>query len=291
MPDWLASELPFARFRLDVGGEKMHVMAHEGDGPTVLLVHGNPTWGYLYRKIGRALADEGYHVVIPDLIGFGFSSKPTDVAAHQLDNHARWLGELIEQLDLTDVLLVVQDWGGPIGTLAFEERRERLAGMVVLNTVLSAPRPGFKPTLFHKLAQTPVVSDVIFRVLGFPQINLGMAQGDSQSISGKTARAYRYPLRRYHDRIAPLATARMVPNNQEHPSIPALQRCQQFVESLDVPTAIVWGHKDPILGSAFNWLCQLTGAEHVVETDGGHFIQEEAPDEIVDAVRWLAKRL
>lgn len=287
LPDWLSRDLPFERFRLPVDGERMHVMT-AGAGPTVLLVHGNPTWGYLYRRIGAALAADGYRVVIPDLIGLGLSSKPQDPSKHRLEQHADWLWSAIEALDLRDVIVVVQDWGGPIGTLAFEREPERIAGLVVLNTVLSPPRPNFTPTVFHRLSQMPIVSDVVFRYLQFPQVRLGVAQGDPSSMSGTTGRAYRYPLRRLRDRVAPLALARMVPDSFDHPSIAPLRRVQALVESLDVPTAMVWGHQDPVLGGAFNWVRELTGAEHVIETDGGHFIQEEAPDEIADAVRWVA---
>jgi haloalkane dehalogenase len=291
IPDWLAEDLPFDRFSVDVDGERMHVMRREGNGQTVLLVHGNPTWGYLYRNIASPLADEGFDVVIPDLIGLGFSSKPADAQAHQLENHARWLRRLIETLDLRDVIVVVQDWGGPIGTLAFEEEPQRLAGMTVLNTVLSEPKPDFKATLFHKIAHTPVISDTLFRYLGFPQINLGMAQGDSSSMSGKTGKAYRYPLRTVTSRMAPLALARMVPDDFDHPSIEPLTRTRELVESLDVPTAMVWGHKDPVLGRAFSWIKELTGADYVVETGAGHFIQEEVPEEIAQAIRWVAEQV
>ena len=95
----------------------------------------------------------------------------------------------------------------------------------------------------------PLISDLVFRGLGFPQINLSVAQGDKRSIRGETAKAYRYPLRTLKLNVAPLALARMVPDKPGHPTIPALERCYDFVSSFKGPAAIVWGDRDPVLGS------------------------------------------
>jgi len=199
MPDWLAAELPFERYSVSVDGMAMHVM-EQGEGRDVLLVHGNPTWGFLYRRIALALKDAPLRLIMPDLIGLGLSHKPRRVDAHTLERQAAWLGELVEGLDLRDVILVVQDWGGPIGTLSMAQRADQLAGMVVMNTVLAEPREGFRPTAFHKFSRLPLVSTLAFRGLAFPQRALAKAQGDPASISGLVSRAYRYPLRGWRRR-------------------------------------------------------------------------------------------
>lgn len=278
---------PFERYALSAGDRRLHV-SESGSGRAVLCVHGNPTWGFLYRKVTSALSGNGYRVVMPDLVGLGLSDKPREASAHTLDNHARWLAAVIEALDLRDVILVVQDWGGPIGLLAFERQLERLSGLVVLNTVLGPPRPGFRPTPFHRFARLPLVSDLVFRGLGFPQIALGRAQGDRASISGDVARAYRWPLRSFGDRIAPLALARMVPNSLEHPSVAPLTRCQELAQSFRGPTAIVWGDADPVLGRVRRHMERLLPEARVTRTSAGHFLQEEVPDEIADAIRFVA---
>jgi len=285
LPAWLAPLVPFERYWIDLGEHRMHVM-EAGDATTrpLLLVHGNPTWGFLYRKVVAALPDKRFRVVMPDLVGLGLSDKPRDSKAHQLDNHARWLGALIDVLALEDVLLVVQDWGGPIGLAAFDERRERLSGLVVLNTVIGPPKPGFRPTRFHRFARLPLVSDVVFRVLGFPQTALSRAQGDRSSISGTAARAYRWPLRRVRDRTAPLALARMVPDSHDHPSIAGLERSQSVATSLAGPVAIVWGNRDPILGRVRRHIERLLPAAPVTQTEAGHFLQEEVPAEVAAAI-------
>ena len=272
-----------------VGEEQLHVM-ERGEGQVVLMIHGNPTWGYLWRKVALALPEAGYRCVMPDLVGLGLSSKPRLLSAHSLDAHAAWLGDLVQQLDLRDVILVVQDWGGAIGSLAFSEQEHRLAGLVVLNTVLMPPREGFKPTAFHRFAQAPVLSDVAFRLLGFPQNRLHGVQGDPSSIQGTTARAYRYPLRRLLDRAAPLALARMVPDRLDHPSIPALERCRDLVTRFHGPTEIVWGRRDPILGRVLGAIKRMLPQAGVTETDAGHFLQEEVPDAIAAAVERVAQR-
>jgi len=291
LPQWIASEVPFTRYRVAVDdGLHMHVM-ETGQGRPVLMVHGNPTWGFLYRKVAMSLQGQGLRVIMPDLIGFGLSDKPRDFSAHTIRNHSRWLGSLIDQLDLRDVILVVQDWGGAIGTHSFVARPERLAGMVVLNTVLDPPPPGFTPAGFHRFAHIPLVSDFAFRVLPLPLAVLHLAQGDKSTIRGNVARAYRYPFRRFADRVAPLATARMAVDRMGHPSIPALEEGAELVRSFTGPKAIVWGRRDPVIARALKRTKALLGDPPVTETQAGHFLQEEVPDEIAAAVRDVNNRL
>lgn len=268
----------------------MHVM-ETGRGRPVLMVHGNPTWGFLYRKVAMCLQGQGLRLIMPDLIGFGFSDKPRDFSVHSIRNHSKWLGSLIDQLELDGVILVCQDWGGAIGVHPFTTRQERLAAMVVLNTVLDAPSPGFKPSAFHRFSHIPLISDFVFRVLPLPQAALHLAQGDRSTIRGDVARAYRYPLRHMRDRVAPLATARMAVDTMDHPSIPALEECAAFVRQFDGPKAMVWGRRDPVLARALKRTRALLGDPPVTETQAGHFLQEEVPDEIAAAVLDVNRRL
>lgn len=291
LPDWLAPLVPFERYLVDVGdGQQMHVM-ETGAGRPVVLLHGNPTWGFLYRKVAQELAGEPLRVIMPDLIGFGFSSRPAKTSDHHLATHAAWFGQLLDALDLTDLVFMGQDWGGAIGTLALAERVERVSGLVLANTVVTPPKAGFKPTAFHRLAQMPVVSDLLFRGLGYPQNNLNLGQGERGNIQGDDARAYKYPLRSWRDRGAVLAMAREVPDSLEHRSVPLLERCQAFVESFDGPAAIVWGDRDPILGRLKNRTARLLPQAPVTSTPAGHFLQEQVPVEIANAIRQVAQDL
>ncbi len=293
LPDWIEAQLPDgARHDLiDVGdGLRMHVAEWgPNDGRPVLLVHGNPTWSFLWRKVIAAVRakNPALRLIAPDLIGLGLSSKP-DSGAHTIEHHSRWLGRIIDRID-GKILLVAQDWGGPISLHAMSSRRDRLAGLVLGNTAVSPPREGFKPTLFHRLSQLPVVSTLLFRELGFPLGALHFSQSDRASIRGDVARAYRWPLRKRADRAAPLALARMVPDSQSHPSVPALRVSEELFRTVQVPISIVWGTKDPVLGRVINHLERMRPDAKVVRTErAGHFLQEEVPDLLADALLSIA---
>lgn len=287
LPRWLAEQLPFERYAVQVGSYRMHVM-EAGEGTPVLMLHGNPTWGYLWRKVAGYLQGAKVRLVIPDLVGLGFSDKPRDPAWHSLQRHAAQIAGLIDALELRRLVFVGQDWGGPIGGVALAMRPGALAGAVILNTGLGPPRPGFKGTWFHRFAQTKLLSDVVFRLGGFPQSTLWMAQGDRRSIRGDVAKAYRYPLKGYANNAAPLALARMVPDSQEHPSVPHLRECQALFEGFKGPAEIVWGDRDPILGRVRGRVERMLPQAQVTRTTGGHFLQEEVPEEIAAAVLRVA---
>lgn len=284
LPDWLERSLPFDRFMVGVEGRQMHVMT-AGSGRPVLMLHGNPTWGYLWRKVAAVLGS-GFRLVVPDLIGLGLSDKPRQPELHTVENHGRWIGRLIDLLELEDFIFVGQDWGGPIGLHSFTTGR-RPAGMVILNTAFAPPRKDFKPTLFHRFSQLPVVSDLTFKALEFPQAFMWSAQGDWDSLGPREVEAYRYPLREPADRVAPLALARMVPDSHEHPSIPPLRDIRDFLVGFDGPMAAVWGDRDPILGGVGRYFEKLMPRVPILHTDAGHFLQEEVPFEIADAIRYV----
>jgi haloalkane dehalogenase len=227
---------------------------------------------------------------MPDLVGLGFSERPRESSFHTLAHHANQIAALMDALELERVIFVGQDWGGPIGCCAFAARPERLAGLVALNTVLGPPKPGFRGTWFHRFSRIPIASEIAFRLFGFPQGWLASVQGERTSISGKVAEAYRYPLRGIRNNAAPLALARMVPDSMEHDSVELLRGCQRFVESFRGPAAIVWGKSDPILGRALGRIERLLPSAAVTTTTAGHFLQEQVPGEIAEAIRGVARR-
>ena len=230
---WLSKLLRFDRYSVAIGGKRVHVQeAGMPGGTPVLLLHGNPTWSFLWRKVADELRGARMRLIIPDLIGLGLSDKP-DAEFHTIERHASTIRKLLDGLDPgAKWVLGVQDWGGPIAMHAFHDAPDRVAGLLVLNTVLGPPKPDFKPTAFHRFARRPIAAPLAFRVLGFPQRALHQAQGDPRSIRGEIARAYRWPLRGPFRNAAPLALARMVPDSHEHVSIEALRRCQTLVETL-----------------------------------------------------------
>lgn len=291
LPRWLDRMVPFERYLVPIENHRIHVMERGRGSRVVLCVHGNPSWGFLYRKVARELDESLFRVVMPDLVGLGYSSRPQHPQAHTLANHGRWLGKLIDELELTDYILVVQDWGGAIGMLGAERAANPPAGIVLLNTVVGPPKPGFKPTAFHAFSQLPVVSDLAFRAAGLVERSMWAAQGNKFSIRGDVARAYREPLKGFRRNAAPLAMARMVPDTSEHPSIAPLQQSQDFITAFEGPVAGVWGEKDPILGTVGRWMEKLLPDIRMVYTNAGHFLQEEVPRPIADAVRWVDRSL
>lgn len=283
LPTWIEDELPYDR-RVFVDGEhRMHFVDH-GEGPPIMLLHGNPTWCYLWRTVIYFVTGKKVRVIAPDLIGLGFSSKPTDPAIHTLDFHAARISALIRALDLEDLTIVGQDWGGAIIAVAAARNPERIRGAVFANTAIRVPTKKPRVSLFHWFAHVPVLSTLAFRVFGFPLPVLQMVQGDPSSISRYDRRAYRHPLRNIRDRIAPLALARLVPRSLDDPTYDTLREANDWAHSFTGPVRLVWGMRDPILGRAVHGMKKLFPDAPVLETQAGHFLQEEVPADLAAAI-------
>lgn len=285
LPRWLAPELPFDRRMARIGADRIHFIDH-GAGRPVLLMHGNPTWSFLWRKVIRRL--DGVRCIAPDLMGCGLSSKPRRTGAHTLERHVGLIADLVEALDLKDVVLVGQDWGGPVAAGVGERLRDRVHGMVWANTAVLKPRRPLKTKAFHRFAHTPIVSDIAFRLGGFPLNTLHKAQGDPASIGRAERRAYKHPYKRIRDRAAPLALARMVPSTEDHPTTATMDRVGAWVEGWEGPAALVWGKRDPILGRGLRRHREALPQAQVWETQAGHFLQEEVPQPLAEAIKLVA---
>lgn len=283
LPDWLANTFPFRR-RVFRGGRWAMHFVDQGEGPVVLLQHGNPTWSFLWRKVIERLCEEKVRVVAPDMVGLGLSDKPREVGLHSLRLHAVNLGLLVKALDLQEVTIVGQDWGGPITGLMAAYAPERVAGAVFANTGLSAPRKKRPLSVFHLLSHLPLVSTLLFRGLGFPLPVLHRVQGDPASIGRFERRAYGWPLKRFRHRVAPLALARLVPTGPDHPTAPFLRKVAAWGQSFRGPVHLVWGLKDPILGRLLTPTRRLFPEAQVIETQAGHFLQEEVPAALTEAI-------
>ena len=287
LPPWLEAELPFARRLLADGEHRMHFVDH-GEGPPVLLLHGNPTWCYLWREVIHRLAEHRLRVIAPDLIGLGLSSKPRDLGVHTLDFHAARVSALVRALDLDDLTIAGQDWGGAMVAVAAARNAERICGAVFANTAIRVPTKPPRVTAFHRLSRLPIFSDLLFRVAGFPIPVMHTVQGDRASIGRAERRAYRWPLRRLRDRTAPLALARLVPTSLEDPTYRTLQEADDWARSFSGPVRLVWGRRDPILGRSVHGMRMLFPDAPVVATEAGHFLQEEVPDELAAAILQVA---
>ncbi|NCG21552.1 MAG: alpha/beta fold hydrolase [Rhodobacterales bacterium] len=282
LPRWLKPHLPFKRRMAHTDRGQIHFIDH-GEGRPVFLMHGNPTWSFLWRKVIARL--EGFRCVAPDLLGLGLSHKPLRTREHSLKGHILVMSQLVRALDLQDAIFVGQDWGGPVAAGVAEQCQDRVHGVVFANTGVIRPRRPIKTKAFHRFSHAPVVSDVVFRGLGFPQNILHRVQGDRASIGRLERKAYRWPLRKIHQRAAPLALARMVPNGESHPTTATMDRIGGWVESWKGPAALVWGVRDPILGRGLRRHREALPQAKVWETQAGHFLQEEVPTPIAEAIR------
>jgi haloalkane dehalogenase len=263
-------------------GIKVHVL-EVGTGFPVFMQHGNPTSGFLYRKIAEELPKDRVRLIMPTMVGLGFSSK-VPASAHTVDNHIRWINSVLVQLQLTKLVYSGQDWGGPVGMGALSLSPELIKGAVMLNTGFGAPTEPVNLSVPHAVVKIPIVGELMLEV--FFSIFGGMhrLQGDPDEFPADVANLYGRPVLESGNAKAPLAMMRMVPDGPDHPSTPAMRTIVNYVGGLDIPAEIVWGMRDPILALGLPAMKQFFPEAPVTETQGGHFLQEEVPVEIAAAV-------
>ena len=263
-------------------GIKVHVL-EIGSGFPVYAQHGNPTSGFLYRKVAAELPTDEVRVIMPTLVGLGFSSK-VPASAHTLENHVRWMNEVLVQLQLTEAVYVGQDWGGPVGMGALARSPELLRGAVVMNTGFNAPTEPMELSSAHARVRTPVVGEFFleFMVSIFDQMH--RVQGDPASIPAAIGELYGRPLRESGNAKAPVALMRMVTDGPQHPSAEVMREIEAYVDRIDIPAELVWGMNDPILAGGLPQMRANFPDAPVTETEAGHFLQEEVPDVIAAAI-------
>jgi haloalkane dehalogenase len=285
LPDYAAKVLPadHKSYFVEVEpGIKIHVI-EVGTGYPVYLQHGNPTNGLLYRKIITQLPTDRVRLVMPTMVGLGFSSK-VPASAHTLDNNIRWMNAALRELKLGKLVYVAQDWGGPVGMGALMRSPGMVEGLVILNTSFSAPKEAFELSRPHAIAATPIVGELVIENLVSFFDRLKDMQGDPASIPPEVAALYARPVVESGNRKAPLALMRMVPTGPAHPSHPQQSQIEAYAETLDVPAEIVWGMSDPIFARTLPVMERMFPKAKVTRTSSGHFLQEEVPEVIAAAV-------
>ncbi|MAI94015.1 MAG: haloalkane dehalogenase [Halieaceae bacterium] len=289
LPDYVAAVVSdaYKSYFIEVEpGIKIHVL-EVGQGYPVYLQHGNPTTGLLYRKVVESLPLYRVRVIMPTMVGLGFSTK-IPASEHTLDNHMHWMKKLLTMLDLTEAIYVGQDWGGPVGMGALSLSPGVLKGAVLMNTGFSAPRVPIDLSRAHALVKTPLVGEFVVEVMSsFFFQRLGRVQGDPTTMPPDVLDLYRRPLQDSGNAKATLALMRMVPDGPDHASAPALRDIEHYVTGLDIPVELVWGMNDPILAKALPVMQELFPAAPVTETEAGHFLQEEVPEAIAAAIMRL----
>ena len=285
LPDYAANALSaeYKSYLVEVEpGIKIHVL-EVGEGYPVYLQHGNPTNGMLYRKVASELPLDQFRLIMPTMVGLGYSSK-VPASEHTLDNHMRWMTAALEQLELEGVIYVGQDWGGPVGVGVMSRSPELLQGVVAMNTGFIAPKEERSLSTAHDTVSTPIVGEMMLEGIGSIWGNLASVQGDPASMPQEVIDLYSLPVEDSGNAKAPLALMRMVPSGPDHPSAEQMREIEAYVATLNVPAALVWGMQDPILAQGLEPMRAQFPDAPVVETEAGHFLQEEVPAEIAAAI-------
>jgi pimeloyl-ACP methyl ester carboxylesterase len=282
------SELyPFdGRFFEVKDGVRMHYL-DEGSGPPVVMVHGNPTWSFYYRRLVTALRPR-YRCIVPDHVGMGMSDKPDDSRyAYTLEQRVDDFGKLLAHLGVDrDVTLVVHDWGGMIGMAWATRYPERVARLVVLNTAAFPlpPDKSFPWPLW--LTRTPLGAVLVRRLNAFSGVASRVCVTRAP-MPAEIRRAYTAPYDSYASRIATLRFVQDIPLAPGDRGWDVLEQTAARLHLLShLPALICWGDRDFVFDHSFlrEWRMHLPDAQVVRFPDCGHYVLEDAASEIVPMI-------
>lgn len=279
LPDW-----SFDPHYLDVddteGGRlRMHYV-DEGphEAAPVLLLHGEPTWSYLYRHMIPGLVDAGHRVIAPDLVGFGRSDKPVRQQDYSYARHAHWLASLIAQLELTSITLFCQDWGGLLGLRLVGEKPSRYARVVAANTFLPT---GDEP-IGEAFEQWRAFSQTV------PEFPAGaiVQKGTVRDLSDAEVAAYDAPFPTEAHKAGARRFPLLVPTDREDPEAMTNRDAWKGLGLFKRPFLTAFGDSDPITRGADRILQQripgAAGQPHETVTEAGHFLQEDRGARLAD---------
>lgn len=264
------------------GGELRIHYLDEGpkDAAPILLMHGEPSWSFLYRKMIPILAKAGYRVIVPDLVGFGRSDKPSHRTDYTYQRHVDWMSSVLEQLQLNDITLVCQDWGGLIGLRLAAEHSDNFTGIVTANTMLPTgdhdPGEAFKN--WQKFSQEVPVFSAGNIING----------GTTSELSEEVIAAYNapYPEEKYKEgaRQFPL----LVPITPNDPAAEKNRAAWKVLSQWKKPFLTAFSDSDPITAGGDKLMQKLIpgtkGQPHTTITNAGHFLQEDKGDELAEVV-------
>jgi haloalkane dehalogenase len=278
-PSWVPQHLyPFAGHFADVDGARLHYV-DDGEGPPLLLLHGNPTWSFLYREIVRGLNDR-FRCIAVDYPGFGLSQAPRGFGFTPAE-HARVLEGLVAQLDLTGLTMMVQDWGGPIGFAVAARQSARFERFVIGNT-WAWPKSDPGTQVFSRLLGGPLGKVLILRRNFF--VERALPGGVRlRRLPEEVMAAYRGPFPTPEARVPTWVFPREILRSR-----PFLAEVERGLPALrDRPALLVWPTKDVAFRGPERRRWEATFPEHrtVLLEGAGHYIQEDAPEQIVAAIR------
>lgn len=270
----------------DIGAMRQHYLDEgDPDGPVVLLMHGEPSWSYLYRKMIPPLAEAGFRVIAPDLIGFGKSDKPSRKSDYTYEGHVHWMLSFLEQLDLKDITLFCQDWGGLIGLRLVAAQSDRFARLVISNTGLPLGNP--MSAAFMRWRRISKWAPVL-------PVGKILNRASTRDLSEGEMAAYDapFPSRKYKAgaRIFP----QLVPISKHAPSVAENVEAWARLARFDKPVLTLFGDSDPVTAGWDKTIQRhIPGArtqDHQTIPGGHHFIQEDAPERLAEEIiRFVGK--
>ncbi len=272
---------------LDVGPDSRAEARSSEQGSTVLMVHGNPTWCYYYRKLVRALRGR-HRVIVPDHIGCGLSDKPAvDLYPYTLERRVADLDRLIEATGTRRLSMVVHDWGGMIGFAWAVRHAERIERLVVLNTAAFPLPASKKMPISLRLSRVPGVGAVLVRGLNLFARGAVRYCVTERPMPAEVRRAYLAPYDSWAHRVAVHRFVEDIPLSPADESWQTVERTAEELESLrDRPMSIFWGMRDFVFDGHFldEWQRRFPQAEVQRFETAGHYVLEEAADRIVPRV-------
>jgi haloalkane dehalogenase len=265
----------------DVGGLRLaYVEAGPPAGPPVLLLHGEPSWSFLFRTVMAVLAEAGLRAIAPDLIGFGRSDKPAAIGDHSYARHVEWIRAFaFDQLGLSGLTLVGQDWGGLIGLRLVAEHPDRFARVVAANTGL--------PTGDQPMPDAWLRFREVVRTAPDLSVSRLVQSGCQQPLSEAVLAGYEAPFPGPAFTAGVRAMPGLVPTAPDDPAAPANRAAWRALAAWDKPFLVAFSDRDPITGAMAPILRRTVpgaaGIEHPVIEGAGHFLQEDA-GELLGAV-------
>jgi haloalkane dehalogenase len=251
------------------------------DGEVVLMLHGEPSWSYLYRDVMARLAERGMRAVAVDLVGFGRSDKPAALADHSYARHVEWIREaVVDRLGLTGFTLLCQDWGGLIGLRVVTETPDLAARIVVANTGLPTGDQAM-PEVWWQFRRAVETAEVL-------EIGRFVASGCRRGLSAADRLAYDAPFADEAAKAGPRAMPGLIPTEPDDPAAPANRTAWTLLTQWERPFLVAFSDSDPItaaMADIFRAVVPTAAAEPtVVISNAGHFLQEDAGIELADAV-------
>ncbi len=279
-PSWIdKNEYPFEPNYFKTAAGKMHYV-DIGSGKPIVFVHGNPTWSFQYRNVMKQLS-KNYRCIAPDHIGFGLSDKPSNWSYLPVD-HAKNFNDFIDSLDLTEITIVVGDWGGPIGLSYAINHPSKIKNIIITNTWLWSVKSDWHYQLFSKFTGGPIGRFLIKKRNLFARDILKAAFGDKSKLTAEIHKHYLLPLRNPEERRGCWTFPKQIIGSSAW-----LDTLWQKINSIkDKKILIAWGMKDIAFREKElkKWIHTFPNATVIRFKDAGHFVSEEKPNELAEEI-------